>query len=122
MPPTIVERPVVRLYIEIYLHHLAPAPRSQDVEDVRHIVPPPVGMDSAGHHSAIDEVEMVLWKRRANLLVGQATEGLPARVSGYVTGYSSHPPGETSSVGRRPAPFPGRYRFRKPGEREEKGG
>lgn len=51
--------PVVRLGVEVYFHHLTPTSRSCYPEDIGDILPPPVGVNAASHHLAVDEVEMV---------------------------------------------------------------
>ena len=56
------QRAIIRLRVEVYLHHLAPAPRLEHFEDVSDITAPSVRVDSASHHLAMHDIEIVTLK------------------------------------------------------------
>lgn len=51
---------VIRLRIEVYLHHLAPASGSYRSKYVPQVTLPSVCVDAAGDHLAVDHVEVVM--------------------------------------------------------------
>ena len=53
---------IVRLRIEVYLNHLAPPAWLENTENISHIALPPVRVDSASHHLALYDVEVVRGK------------------------------------------------------------
>ena len=58
---TVCESSVVRLRVEVHLHHLAPAPWQEAPVDVPKISPPTVLVNATAHHLAVNNVEGIPW-------------------------------------------------------------
>jgi len=48
------QRSIIRLSIEVYLDHLAPAARAEHAKYVAQITQPSIGVDASRHHATVD--------------------------------------------------------------------